>query len=369
MKAWPVLGIAFIQAILLLAHWFIYHTWIVFWDGIGPSATVALRTAVFLLAFSFIAAALLGFYFANRAVTLLYRFASVWLGLLNFFFLAACLCWLTRATLALFGFTADRPLLAAVLFSSAVLAGIYGLVNARLIRIRRIPIDLTGLPQSWRGRTALVASDLHLGHINGVRFSGRIVRLAARLNPDVVFFPGDLFDGAKADAAALVEPFRNLAPPFGSYFATGNHDEFGNAAHYGDVLTRAGIRVLDNEKVTVDGLDIVGVSYGDSGFPIRLRATLENLQLVPGRASILLNHVPNRLAIVEQAGIVLQLSGHTHGGQIFPFTWLTRRAFGKFTYGLQRFGKLQVYTSSGVGTWGPPMRVGTSPEVALLTFK
>ncbi len=92
LKAWPVLGITFIQALLLLAHWFIYRTWIVFWWPLSPAAALALRVALFLLSFSFIAAALLGFYFANRLVTFLYKLAAVWLGLLNFFFLAACLC-------------------------------------------------------------------------------------------------------------------------------------------------------------------------------------------------------------------------------------------------------------------------------------
>ena len=84
---------------------------------------------------------------------------------------------------------------------------------------------------------------------------------------------------------------------------------------------------------------------------------------------ILLNHVPNRLPIVEEAGVSLQLSGHTHGGQLFPFTWLIRRIFGKFTHGLHSFGGLQVLTSYGAGTWGPPMRVGTRPELVLLTFE
>ena len=79
--------------------------------------------------------------------------------------------------------------------------------------------------------------------------------------------------------------------------------------------------------------------------------------------------MPSRLPIVEQAGISLQLSGHTHSGQLFPFTWFTRYAFGRFIYGLQHFGSLQVYTSSGAGTWGPPMRVGTQSEIALLTFE
>jgi hypothetical protein len=302
-------------------------------------------------------------------VTLLYRIAAVWLGLLNYFFWAACLCWLAAFALAVLGLPANRPLIAAAFFTLALVVSVYGLVNARIIRIRRIPVLLPGLPASWRGRTALVVSDLHLGHVHGAGFSRRIAALAASLNPDIIFLPGDLFDGGKSDAVALTEPFRALAPPFGSYFSTGNHDEFGNAALYGAVLTGVGIRVLANEMVTVDGMEIAGVSYGDSGYPIRLRAILESLHLDRGKASILLNHVPSRLPIVEQAGISLQLSGHTHGGQTFPYTWFTHRIFGPFTYGLQRFGALQVYTSSGAGTWGPPMRVGTRPEVVLFTFE
>ena len=364
-----MVGIALMQGFLLLAHWFIYQTWIVFWWPLSPMATLALRTALTLLAFSFVAAALLGFSFANRPVTLLYRLASVWLGFLNFFFLAACLCWLTALALALAGLPVNKPLLATVYYGLAVVTSLYGLVNARFIRVRRSSIQLDGLPASWRGRTALIVSDLHLGHINGPSFSRRIVKLAARLKPDTILIPGDLFDGGKADPAILAEPLRALAPPFGTYFSTGNHDEFGDTKRYIDVLNRVGIRVLSNERVTIDGLDIVGVNYGDSGYPIRLRAILDSLGLVRGRATILLNHVPNRLPIAEQAGISLQVSGHTHCGQIFPFTWLTRRVFGKFTYGLQRFGALQVYTSIGAGSWGPPMRVGTSSEVVLLTFE
>jgi hypothetical protein len=357
------------QGLLLAAHWFIYRTWIAFWWPLTPRATLELRAALLTLAFSFIAAALLGFYSSSRMVSWLYRIAAVWLGLLNFFFWAACLCWPIGLLLSFAGRTAERPLVAAALYGLGVAASVYGLINTRILRIRRLTIRLKGLPDSWRGRTALVMSDLHLGHVNTVAFSRRMVKLANRLKPDVIFLPGDLFDGSGTDAAALVEPFRALAPPLGSYFSTGNHDEFGNAAHYGELLTRVGVRVLANEMVTADGLQIAGVSHGDSGSPIRLRAILEGLNLKPGRASILLNHVPNRLPVVEQARIGLQFSGHTHGGQIFPFTWFTRRAFGRFIYGLQRFGALQVYTSSGAGTWGPPMRVGTSSEVALITFE
>jgi len=361
------------QAILLLAHWFVYHTFLVFQGNLGPAGTQTLRVVLFLLAFSFTVAALVSFSFFNPLVTLIYKIAAIWLGFLNFFFLAACACWVVWFVLLVLGLHPDpaqtRPLIADVLFCMAFLTGIYGLVNALWIRVRRITVHLANLPESWRGRTALMVSDIHLGHVNGIRFVRRIVALAARLAPDIVFIPGDIFDGTKADAVRLATAFKELSPPFGIYFSTGNHEEYGDEAGFLRALRGAGVRVLVNEMVKVEGLQIVGVPYRDSTYPMRLRATLEAVRLDPGQASILLNHVPNRLPIVEQAGIGLQLSGHTHGGQIFPSTWFTRRIFGKFTNGLHWFGGLQVYTSTGAGTWGPPMRVGTHPEVVLLRFE
>ncbi len=369
MKAWPVIGIFLMQVFLLLAHWFIFHTWVVFWGTANPVVTESLRAAMGLLAFSFMSAALLSFRFHNQVVMGLYKVAAVWLGFLNFFFWASCCCWLIRFGMLAFGEHGGQRTIAIVAFSTGFAAGLYGLINARWIRLRRISVKLPNLPASWRGRTALLLSDLHLGHMNGMRFIDRIIERAKNLNPDVIFVPGDLFDGGKIDADHLAMPFSRVSPPYGVYFSTGNHDEFGNVKHYSAALDRAGVRVLNNEKAVADGLQIVGVSYHESNFPLQFRATLEAFKLADGGASILLNHVPNRLPIVEQAGVSLQLSGHTHGGQIIPFTWLTRRVFGKFTYGLHSFGSLQVYTSSGAGTWGPPMRVGTHPEMVLLTFE
>ena len=363
------MAITIIQSILFLAQWFICRTWIAFWFPQSPAFDFSLYTAVFLLTFSFVISALLGFRYSNWLVALFYKLTASWLGFINFFFLAACLSRLVDLGFRLAATPSPRPLIAGTLFGLAVLAGIYGLANAQSIHIRRVPIHLENLPSSWRGRSAVLFSDLHLGNINALAFSRRVVRIANSLHPDIVFIPGDFFDGVKTDSTRLAAPFRELSAPFGIYFATGNHDEYGDLAHYLEALTQAGIHILNNEKVVVDGLAILGVTYHQSTQILNMRTTLERLHPNPAEPSILLNHVPNRLPIAEQAGISLQLSGHTHGGQCFPFTWLTRRAFGKFTYGLQRFGALQVYTSCGVGTWGPPMRVGTRPEIVLLQFK
>jgi uncharacterized protein len=366
----PVLGISAIQGFLFFAHWLIYHTFVVFLP-MGPAAGWSLGGALFVLSISFVLAAVISFRFSNPAIELIYKIAAVWLGFLNFIFWATCLCWVANGViyLALPGdMLGARPWIASVLFGLAFLAGVYGMLNARHIRERRVTITLPNLPEQWRGRTALLVSDIHLGNVNGARFARRIADVARRLNPAIVFIAGDLFDGSKANADRLAAPLFELANTVGVYFCGGNHEEFGDAAEYSAALVRGGIRVLHNERVDVDGLQVIGVSHSDSNCPARLRTFLDGLHLDSGAASVLLNHVPHRLPIVEESGVSLQLSGHTHGGQIVPFTWLTRRIFREFTYGLQRYGKLQVYTSSGVGTWGPPMRVGSEPEVVLITF-
>jgi predicted MPP superfamily phosphohydrolase len=377
LKAWPVVAILVIQAILFLGHWFVYSTFITFNPGFAPAAVADLRIALIVLAFSFVFASLLSFRYSNSIVRAIYWAAAVWLGFLNFFFWGSIiirLAWLAiKFSHLAMNPGAFRAPLAAAIYIIAVLMGIYGLINARIIRLRRVPVQIANLPASWRGRRAVLMSDLHLGPINGVRFCRRLVALASQLEPDAVFIPGDLFDGTKGELGQLIAPFQALKPPLGVFFSTGNHEEFTSPAHYLDAITRAGIRVLANQQVVVDGITIAGVLYHDSSSPLHMKAALSSMGSAGPESGgahpvILLNHAPARLPIVERAGFSLQLSGHTHGGQFLPFTWITRRVYGRFTCGLHRFGSPQVYTSTGAGTWGPPMRVGTRPEIVLLEF-
>jgi predicted MPP superfamily phosphohydrolase len=116
-------------------------------------------------------------------------------------------------------------------------------------------------------------------------------------------------------------------------------------------------------------LQIVGVDYRDSTHPEHFRSVLRQIGFDRGAASVLLVHTPDRLAVSAEEGISLQLSGHTHRGQFFPFTLIVLRMCGKFAYGLNYLGNLAVYTSCGAGTWGPPMRLGSDPEIVLIHFK
>jgi uncharacterized protein len=246
-------------------------------------------------------------------------------------------------------------------------------VNATMVRVAPVTVKLDHLPPQWRGRTAALVSDLHLGHIRNYGFVSRVVRRIAALRPDIVLIAGDLYDGTAGDFERLALPWKELvsanAAAQGVYCIGGNHEEFYAHTEYLPALLRTGVRVLDNEKVEVDGLQIAGVHYRDATRPEHYRAVLRSLRLDRTRASILMLHAPVRLAISEEEGVSLQLSGHTHGGQFFPWNLVVKRVWGKFAHGLQRLGNMQVFTTYGAGTWGPPLRVGTRPEIVLIRFE
>jgi uncharacterized protein len=364
-----IIFVAIVQAILLASHWFVYRTWMAFQPTPDPPGISTLGLAIAILSVTFISASLLAWRYYGIAVRLYYIAAAAWLGFFSFFFLAACASWIFFGVAKALRLPWPRPHIAFVLFGLATLAGVYGLANSAVIRVRRVPIKLPNVPASWRGRTAALVTDTHLGHVRGVRFARRIVAMVSRLRPDIVLIAGDLYDGTAANVRELAEPLRSLSAPHGTYFIAGNHEEFGDRTKYLEAVGATGVRVLNNESVVLDGLQLVGAHHRDAARPECLRAILQNARLDSNSASILLTHAPDQLSVAADEGIGLQLSGHTHGGQFFPFTWFTSRIYGKFVYGLNRLGNLLVYTSYGAGTWGPPLRVGTNPEIVLLTFE
>ncbi len=360
--------ILIIQSILFVTHAFLYETWVFFWAP-AISGISALRIAFFFSSVSFVVASVLSFRFYNPFARLFYTLSAAWLGIGSFCVWSSCLCWVVYVVLRIGGIEANRRDLALFFLALAVLAGVCGIANAARTRVRQIAVTLPNLPVSWRGRTAALVTDMHLGPVRGVRFSRRIAALVTRLKPGVVFISGDFYDGTAADLKRLAEPWSRVSAPFGAYFVTGNHEEFTDRSKYLAAVSGAGIRVLNDEKIVLDGLQLVGVHDRESGDPAGFRAILERANLDRNCASVLLVHTPHRLVIPETESVSLQLSGHTHGGQFWPYTWITSRIYGKFVHGLQRFGNLQVYTSYGAGTWGPPMRVGTWPEIVLIRFE
>jgi predicted MPP superfamily phosphohydrolase len=379
--------ISIVQSILFLGHWLLYLTVSAFWGG--PASSLATKIAIALLSISFVSASLCAWYSHHWLVRLWYTVAATWLGMASYFLWASLLCWIVYAVSRIAGLGWNPRYIAAVIFGSALLTAIYGVLNAASLRITRVSVTLPKLPATWRGRVAALVSDMHLGHVRNGRFIRRLVGKLRDLSPDVIFLAGDLYDGTSADFQKLAEPWRAITyaptngaghasqtaqaasqtPGLGVFYIAGNHEEFYGSAEYHGPLVAAGVRELNNQKVEVDGLQVVGVHYRDAAHPERYSKILREASIDRERASVLLLHAPVNLHVAEAEGISLQLSGHTHGGQFFPYTWIAGRVWGKLIHGLARVGKLQVFTNYGAGTWGPPLRVGTYPEIVLITFE
>jgi predicted MPP superfamily phosphohydrolase len=361
--------IAVIQSLLCLIHLFLYETWTFSPAGGATPGAFWIKLGLGVLSVSFVAASLLAYRYTNAPLRAFYRAAAVWMGILTFLFFAAVFSWIIFGGARLLGLDANFHRIVELLFAVAAVTGFYGVFNASWTRVTRTTVRLANLPAAWRGRTAALISDVHLGHVRNGSFLRRMVAKILVEEPDAIFITGDLYDGTAIDARRAAEPLSALVAPQGVYFVAGNHEQFGDDSKYLDAITAAGVRVLRNEKVEADGLQIAGVPYLSATHGAHFASVLRDIRLDHDRASILLTHAPDHPEVAEAAGVSLQLSGHTHFGQFVPWSWMARRVYRQFVYGLSRIGKMQVFTSSGAGTWGPPLRLGSNPEIVVLQFE
>ena len=256
----------------------------------------------------------------------------------------------------------------------ALAATIVGVFNARRIAaVVTVDVPIAGLPAALEGFTIAQISDIHIGPTIKASYLQGIVDRVNRIEADLVAVTGDLVDGSVAELRGHVAPLAGLVSRHGTFFVTGNHEYYSGAVPWMAELSRLGIEVLQNRHVVLerDGASMVlaGVAdYGAHHFDESHRSDpAAAIEGAPGSAAvrILLAHQPRSAAAAELAGFDLQLSGHTHGGQFFPWMYLVRFQQ-PFTAGLHRLGGLLVYVSRGTGYWGPPKRLGAGSEITRL---
>lgn len=246
-----------------------------------------------------------------------------------------------------------------LIVTAAGLLSLYGLINGFFIVVKEVRVPVKGLEHPLR---IVQLSDIHVGTIHNSGYLRRIVDKTNALHPDMVLITGDLFDGIGPVNTHTVAPLRELRAP--SFFVIGNHERYDGVDKVARVLAGTGVRILRNEVVTCKGLQIIGIDYPERE-GIKDNAVLRTMAFDKTRPSLLMFHAPHGLDDAARVGISLQVSGHTHNGQLFPFTLLTRLFF-KYIYGLHRIGDMYLYVSAGTGTWGPPMRIGSQNEITLL---
>ncbi len=322
---------------------------------LGLSRTRFLYAAL-LLTLTFPVAQLIERYLANRFSRLLYILASIWMGVLFFLFV-------TVVAYEVLGLFLALPARESGLFILAFVAilSLGALINNLFVTVKSVEIPIPGLQRETR---LVQLSDIHYGTIRNSAFLKRIVRATNALNADAVLVTGDLVDGSAPMHPGMFDELNRLEAP--AYYVTGNHEEYEGVDDVFAILSSTNLRILSDSKEDFGGLQIVGVDY--SYDKRRLEKVLPTLSIDRNRPAILLYHVPEGAEQARQNGISLQLSGHTHDGQLFPFNFLVRLAF-KNVKGLYDFGAMKLYVSPGTSTWGPPMRLGSRNEITLLDLK
>lgn len=356
----------------LLGHLTMFFIWRYFLDigGILGQAIIAevLLVAVFLV----VLAPFLIHYRDNYLHRALYLATNLWIGFMVNTALVALIAILLKSIFNVLGAPLDLPHIFHGLYILLipVIMMPFEISNALGHKIKKVTIEIKDLPREWEGKEVVHLTDMHLGPIYRLGTFIRVMKKVNTLKPSAIFITGDLFDGMEADFSWLKNPYHHVHAPKGVYYSFGNHDLAMGKQKVIDLLKDSPIEVLDDKTKLVDDLQIVGVTclfdrrmnfkesiYNQAGYD-------------KNKPSILLFHEPRYINEAREVGIDLQLSGHTHNGQLFPGNILAQILYRGYAYGVHRKKDgYNLIVSAGTGTWGPPMRIGHRSEILLIKLK
>jgi predicted MPP superfamily phosphohydrolase len=307
------------------------------------------------LTFSFVLATFLMRLDSNIIFKAYYFLSTLWLGVM--LILVSLLIIFDAANFLhpLPGFQSGIIILGLTFFIT-----IFAVANARRLTVKKltIPVNL------GRELSIVQISDLHIGTLRREKYLNKIVEKINFLNPDIVVLTGDLFDGGSKMHYSEILPLNKIRAPV--YFVFGNHDTYEGIDKVTEMLGRTKVKILRNELVVKNGLQIIGIDYSES--KTFLKEKLAALNIDKEKPSLLLFHIPVSVNLLEEQGINLHLAGHTHAGQVFPFNFLDKLVY-PYASGLHNKENSYEYVSPGTGTWGPYMRLGSKNEITFVKLK
>ncbi len=290
---------------------------------------------------------------ASRPASAFHVASTLWLGLL-FMLLFTLVGWDVVRQFA----DPPREVVGPTVLAIALGAMVYGLMNARFLRTKVFMVSTDKVEGEVR---VAHISDVHIGTFYSPKFLKKVVQRTNSLKPDFVVITGDLADGAHPYTGETFKALDELNAPV--YYVTGNHEHYAGLDDVLGALDQTNVTRLMNGTAEEGDVQILGIDFWTERNEVA--TTIDEAELDRSKFNLVLYHVPRELKAVKERGIDLMLTGHTHGGQFFPFTLMSRGIWKKHK-GLYDLGSTHLFVSSGIGTWGPPIRIGTSSQVALL---
>lgn len=323
---------------------------------LGFSHNATFYILMVIASISYPAAALIERTVSNNLTRVFYTAASAWMGI-SFYLISF---------LAIYGLTSffikiPHETAGIIIGFLTAVVSVYSISKSSDLEIKRVEISLNGLKNDLN---VVQLSDIHIGSIRNSGYMERIVHETNKLNPEMVFITGDMVDGSARLHKHTFKSINDLKAPV--FFATGNHDFYEGMDEIFRVLEGINLRILRNELVECMGIQVIGVEY--SYQTQNLEKSLSKIDINPEKPSVLLYHIPREVEAANDAGIELQLSGHTHAGQMIPVNLFVKIMFPYFR-GLYSYKDTKLYVSQGTGTWGPPMRLGSRCEITSIHLK
>jgi len=354
--------------VVLLGHVFFWYVLVKLFEVTGSGRIVTALIILFLFLGVIIASYLIHKW-DNFFTRYYYIFAGLWIGLLVNSGIMTALILVIKLAGWGFGFSLPVLYFKIIFLAGTLLLSIFGAFQAGNPKVTAYTVYIKNLPAEWDNKTVVQISDVHLGPVYRGKFFYRLIDKVNTLNPEAVFITGDLFDGMEANFSWLNHPFTRLNVPQGIYYSFGNHDLYLGFDRALGLLKENPVTILDNKMVTVNGLQIIGINYSfNKDFDLE-EAILKQVNYTRAKPSILLFHEPKNLALAKAAEIDLQLSGHTHQGQLWPFNLVSRWMYKGYGYGLFEKDDFSLIINRGAGTWGPPMRTTGRSEIVKITLK
>jgi predicted MPP superfamily phosphohydrolase len=364
----PLRIVLFVSLALLIffgLHSLLYFLLLKFFSLKGRWGRIGLAGLLSFLAFCFITAFIWSRSGDHSFLRWFYYGSALWLGIMVNLLLILGAGLILVVLLQWLAINPDRRTFGLYLLGLTALYTVYGIYHATQIQIHSLSVTIKNIPPPWQNKKIAQISDVHLGLTNGKKLAQKISEQINQQKVDAVFITGDLFDGTGDHLSEIVAPLGRIQAPI--FYITGNHETYLGLDRVVRAIAQTRIQLLRDKIVELDGVQIIGADYPYRGEKKDIGNLLEKAD--PKKPGLLLFHEPAQVETVRRYNVFLQLSGHTHNGQMWPMKIFTSLIYQGFDYGLHQMGDFALYTTSGAGTWGPPMRIGSTAEVVIITIQ